>query len=119
MDLAKRLLRNGERIAYVADSPVYHLHDESWRKVRLRYEREAFALQKIMPEIHVNLFDFFRYFSSGVLFDLSAALEERVTIRKFPEIVMFRLMQYWGTYRGNHDHRKLSRKLKEEYFYPR
>jgi hypothetical protein len=31
---------------------------------------------------------------------------------------MFRLMQYWGTYLGNHEHRRLSHQAKEEYFYP-
>ena len=35
------------------------------------------------------------------------------------EILMFRLMQYWGGFRGNHEHRKLSEKLREEYFYPK
>lgn len=32
---------------------------------------------------------------------------------------MFRLMQFWGSYRGNHEHRQLSNKMKEIYFYPR
>jgi rhamnosyltransferase len=35
------------------------------------------------------------------------------------EIVMFRLMQYWGTFRGNREHRRLSAQAKEEYFYPK
>ncbi len=28
-------------------------------------------------------------------------------------------MQYWGAYRGNHEHRKLSRSVKYKYFYPK
>jgi hypothetical protein len=35
------------------------------------------------------------------------------------EIVLYRLMQFWGAYSGNHMHRKLSRVKKEAYFYPR
>jgi hypothetical protein len=35
------------------------------------------------------------------------------------EIALCRLMQFWGVYRGNHFHRKLSKKRKEAYFYPR
>jgi len=40
-------------------------------------------------------------------------------MRHFPGIVLYRLMQYWGAYRGNHLHRKVSRDRKERYFYPR
>jgi rhamnosyltransferase len=40
-------------------------------------------------------------------------------MKTFPEIVMFRMMQFWGSYRGNHEHRKLSREMKEKYFYPK
>ncbi|RMH39237.1 MAG: glycosyltransferase [Gammaproteobacteria bacterium] len=119
MDLAKRLLAQGWKVGYIAEAPVYHIHEESWLRVRQRYEREAIALQAIMPEIHVDFIDFLRYFVSGVLFDWASALRDRCFLRFAGEIVMFRLMQYWGTWRGNNDHRKLSRRRKEAYFYPR
>ena len=118
MELAKRLVESGGTVAYVADAPVYHLHEESWHKVRLRYQREAIALQAIMPQVHVSLSDFLRYFLSALMLDSGAALEQRCLTHKFGEIVMFRMMQYWGTYRGNHEHRKLSHQAKEAYFYP-
>jgi glycosyltransferase involved in cell wall biosynthesis len=119
MELGKRLVSNGFNIAYVSESSVYHLHEESWAKVKNRYLRESIALQQIMPEVHVNFPDFLRYFFSGVFFDISAAIQEKCLISKLPEIIMFRLMQYWGSYRGNHEHRKLSKKMKERYFYPK
>jgi rhamnosyltransferase len=119
MELAKRLVAAGSKIGYVAEAPVYHLHDESWAKVRSRYEREALALQRIMPQVHVSFVDFIRYFISGVLLDSGAALQERVLIKTIPEILLFRLMQFWGAHRGNHEHRKLSREMKERYFYPK
>ena len=72
-----------------------------------------------MPEVHVTLLDFYRYFVSAVLLDSRAALQEGELWKRFPEIVMFRLMQFWGSYRGNHEHRKLSRERKEQYFYPK
>jgi hypothetical protein len=50
---------------------------------------------------------------------MGAALSEKVLLKTFPEIVMFRLMQFWGSYRGNHEHRRLSRVMKEKYFYPK
>lgn len=118
MLLAKALVSHGLKIGYVHESEVYHHHQETWPGVRRRYEREAIALQHIMPEIHLRMTDFFRYFLSGVLYDLSSALQKNRFFKSFKEILLFRFMQYWGSYRGNHEHRKLSKKQKESYFYP-
>lgn len=119
MALAKRLQYDGYKIAYVAEAPVYHIHEESWRQVRWRYEREAIALQRIMPEVHVGFRDFVRYFTGAVFLDLGVAVQERKIFDSAAEILRFRMMQFWGSYRGNHEHRKLSRRMKEKYFYPR
>ena len=119
MELGKRLVDDGHRVAYVASAPVYHLHDENWQQVRRRYEREAIALQAIMPEVHMSMADFARYYISAVLLDSGVALQEGRRASTYLEIVAFRFMQFWGSYRGNHEHRKLSRRMKEKYFYPR
>jgi glycosyltransferase involved in cell wall biosynthesis len=119
MDLAKRLLSDGLMIAYVAEASVVHIHEENWIRIRLRYEREAIALQKIMPEVHVNFVDASRYFFNSLYYDFIVAFQEQCLWRNLSNIFMFRLMQYWGTYRGNHEHRKLSRQIKENYFYPK
>jgi hypothetical protein len=119
MAFAKKIVAEGYIIDYVSNSSVFHIHEESWRGVRTRYEREAIALQTIMPEVHVGYGDFLRYYFSSLFHDFGTAIGEKVLLRYFGQIVMFRLMQYWGTYRGNHDHRKMSERLKEEYFYPK
>ncbi|MEH6789265.1 glycosyltransferase family 2 protein [Parasphingorhabdus sp.] len=119
MMFAKQLWQEGRKIGYVADAVVEHIHQEGWAQIGRRYEREAIALQKIMPEIQVSFSDFLRYATSGILFDSAAALQERRLLRHIGEIILFRVMQYWGTWRGNNDHRKLSREAKEKYFYPR
>jgi len=119
MHLAKALVGRGMKIGYVADAAVYHLHAESWAQVRRRFEREAIALRHIMPEIHLSITDFMRYLASAVLLDVGAALQRRRFRQLAGEIVLYRLMQFWGAYRGNHIHRKLSRARKEAYFYPR
>jgi glycosyltransferase involved in cell wall biosynthesis len=119
MWLSRQLVARGMKVGYVADAAVYHLHDESWAQVRRRFEREAIALQHIMPEIHVNFMDFLRYSVSAVLLDCGAALQKRVLRHQAKEIVLYRMMQFWGAYRGNHIHRKLSRARKEKYYYPR
>ena len=120
MYLARRIVEESEgRVAYKADAPVFHIHDESWRQVRIRYEREAYALQKIMPGMHFNLADFFRFYFASVLQDMASAINKGVLIKKLPSIILFRLMQYWGTYRGHHEHRKASQEMKYRYFYPK
>jgi GT2 family glycosyltransferase len=119
MAMAKAILERGGQIGYVAEAPVFHLHDESWRMIRNRFEREAIALQSIMPEVHVTFRDFARYVTSAVLLDFGAALQEgRLLAEAFP-IVTFRSMQFWGSYRGNNEHRRLSQARKDRYFYPR
>jgi len=117
MDLAQRLLRSGGRIGYVAEAAVFHHHNESWPQVRRRFEREAIALQKIMPQLHVSLLDTLRYVASSVSRDWRCARRENPAVG-FGDILRYRWNQYWGAYRGNHEHRKLSHVEKEKYFFP-
>ena len=119
MHLAKALTQRGRGIAYVANATVHHLHDESWRQVKRRFEREAIALQRIMPEVHLGAIDILRYAVSAILLDWGAALQEKKLRRVFSDIVLYRLCQFWGAYRGNQVHRQLSRATKERYYYPR
>lgn len=118
MMLAKQITEQGKKIAYIAEAPVYHIHDENWHQVRIRYEREAMALQHIMPNIHFTLVNFFHYTFVSIFNDIKLATKEKRPVEIKFEIVLFRLMQYWGTYKGNHMSRQLSAKMKEEYFYP-
>lgn len=119
MELAKRLVHQAMKVGYVAEATVHHLHDENWMQVRRRYEREAIALQHVMPQVHVHFVDFLRYYVGAVLLDVGTAIQEKRLKAVIGEILMFRLMQYWGTYRGNHEHRKLSKEMKEMYFFPK
>jgi glycosyltransferase involved in cell wall biosynthesis len=119
MVLAKAIVKDGGRIGYVADAPVIHIHEETYAQIRRRYFREALTLREIMPEVHFNFGDFLRYFCAGVFHDFSVALEQKRFWTASPDIFMYRLMQYWGAYRGHNDHRVLSRAQKESYYYPR
>lgn len=119
MVLAKAIQKDGGRIGYVAGAAVTHIHEESFRQIRRRYYREALTLREIMPQVHFRIGDFLRYFFAGVFHDFSEALGQRRFWRTAPEIVAFRLMQFWGAYRGHNEHRILSREDKERYYYPR
>ena len=118
MDLAKRLVQNSGKVAYVANSAVYHHHYETWPQVRRRFEREAIALQGILPQVHVSLLDTIRYILASVISDVKIAKERGMLSKNFIEIVLYRYYQYTGVYIGNHQHRRLSRAEKERYFYP-
>lgn len=118
MQLAQRLVKNGGKVAYVAEARVYHYHFETWAQVRRRFEREAIALQQIMPNVHVSLFDALRYTVSSILGDWAHARRNAVWVKKAAEIVFYRYHQYSGSYKGNHEHRKLSHAEKDKYFYP-
>lgn len=118
MHLARRLWQGGGRIAYVPRAAVYHYHHERWRQIMRRYEREAIALQKIMPEIQVQWHDAVRYFLAAVMGDSARALAQKCFWRRLGEIMVFRYCQYAGAWKGNHTHRRLSYREKEKYFYP-
>jgi len=119
LELAKRLVAEGGRIGYCADARVYHIHDEKWSQTQRRYEREAYALQKILPEIQVSALDALRYIVMSIISDSAQALRKGVYLKEIVGILSFRTAQYSGTYKGNHIHRAVARERKEDYFYPR
>ena len=118
MELAKRLVADGAKVGYVAEACVYHYHHESWPQVRRRFEREAIALQKIMPQIHVGRRDTLRYIASSIRHDVRHALANGGLKGRLSEILRYRVAQYTGSYHGNHEHRRLSQAEKDHYFFP-
>lgn len=119
MYLAKKLYESGHFVGYSSEASVFHIHDESWRQVRTRYEREAYALKEIMPDVQFSVSDFLRYFLSGVLSDSASAIKDKSFIKNLKDIILFRFNHYWGTYKGNHAVRTLSKEKKNQYFYPK
>jgi glycosyltransferase involved in cell wall biosynthesis len=117
MELGRRLVAAGQRLAYVAEAPVFHHHAESWPQVRRRFEREALALRSIMPEIHLSRLDVLRCVLGSVWADWRSARRNGVPAR-LRDIALYRYNQYVGSFIGNHEHRRLSRQAKERFFYP-
>ena len=118
MELAQRLLHNQGKVLYVPEAAVYHYHKESWAQIQRRFEREAIALRRIMPQVHVNPLDLARYFSNSVIKDCLSAHRAGLLTRHALDILRYRWHQYLGVYKGNHQHRKLSHAEKEKYFFP-
>ena len=118
MELAKRLLSKGLKIGYVAGAPVFHHHTETWPAVRRRFEREALALRSMMPEVHLSPWDVLRYVVTSVTTDWVAARRNGINSTSGLDMMRYRWNQYVGSYKGNHEHRRLSQSAKERFFYP-
>lgn len=118
MELAKRLVSEGKKIAYVAEAAVFHHHSESWEQVRRRFEREAIALRTIMPEVQLSRLDLLRYITASVLSDWRSAVNDKGISTSRMDMLRYRWSQYYGSYKGNHEHRRLSQQAKEQFFYP-
>lgn len=118
MHLAKRLIADNGLVGYVGNACVYHLHHESWTQVSRRFEREAFALREISPEILLRRRDIIRYFIRAVISDIMNNLPKTLMPFDLQKIIFYRFYQYRGSYRGNHIHKKLSSELRDTYFYP-
>ena len=118
MELAQRLVQQGGNVVYVPDAVVYHHHQESLLQVQRRFEREAIALRKIMPQIHVRFIDVLHYFIRSTLKDWRSAMSSGEFMRHAIAILRYRWHQYYGVYIGNNQHRRLSHAEKEKYFYP-
>lgn len=118
MALAKPLVAAGHKVAYVAEAPVFHHHSETWPQVQRRFEREAIALQQIMPEVQISAIDVARYIISSVAMDWKSAYSHKTLRASFRNILRYRIAQYIGSYKGNNDHRRTSRTRKESFFYP-
>jgi glycosyltransferase involved in cell wall biosynthesis len=119
MFIAKQICHDNGYVGYVSDSCVFHIHDETWAQIKTRYEREAIALKKIMPEIKISIFNLVHFIIAGVLKDTRIAIRERVFFKEIFSILMFRFFQFYGSYKVNHESRNLSTKAKMKYYYPR
>ncbi len=118
MHLARQLLAKGLHVGYVQEAPVYHIHDETWRQVMWRYEREALALQQIDPSLHMSRRDLVRCIASSIYLDFKSAANQDMFTQVWSEIIAFRVCQYWGSYSGSRASRKLNQAMKRRYFYP-
>ncbi len=115
---AQWALAAGHRIAYVAEAAVEHLHEEAPSRIFHRYEREAIALRRIVPDSHMYLQEFVRLLVQQVWGDLRAMWRERRTLALVREILLFRTMQYWGTFRGMNQRTEVTQRLLRQFYYP-
>lgn len=117
MELAKRITEKSLRVGYVADAGVEHIHEENWRRIRIRYEREAIALEQIEPALSISLSYAIKLFFAALKADLGNLKFSEY--RLVTEAILYRFCQFYGSYRGSHISRLQINKMKAEYFYPK
>ena len=117
IDWSKWALESGYRIVYREDAVVIHVHNEKLLKTYNRYRREAIAFKRIFDNEKFNFKDFVILFPTNVINDFKNAFREGVFSKRWAEVVSFRLMQFWGTYRGFRRSGRLTSRLKRKFYY--
>lgn len=118
LDWARRALAQHYRIAYCAEAEIVHVHDETFKNIFNRYRREAVALKQIIQEEQFTFFDFIKLFIGNCSNDLCKAYHQGLFAQEFSSICAFRLMQFWGTYRGFSQKGPVSMSLRRRFYYP-
>ncbi len=118
IDWARRAMQLDFKIAYEADAEVVHVHNETSLQTYNRYRREAIALKRIFPEEHFHFADFLRLLLTNVFSDYVHGFRDGPRHREWLAILRFRLMQFWGTYRGFAQRGPVTSRLKQTFFYP-
>lgn len=116
MELAKRLVDGGGNVSYVASSSVEHIHEESWDRIKIRYEREAAALVDIEPSLSLSFIQAIRIFLRSVVHDVHGL--DTKSSRAVRDIILYRACQYYGSFVGSRASKLHINKMRSEYFYP-
>ena len=115
---AKQVISAGFRVTYQADAEVVHVHEETRSQVLNRYRREAIAMKAIFPHEKFTFMKFVKMFLRNAFNDARLAGTQGVFWQHISSILSFRLMQFWGTYRGYAQHGAVSKALRRKFYYP-
>lgn len=115
---AKQARQRGGQIAYIADAMIVHVHDETWGRIRNRYQREAIALSQIEPNLKFSFVDFLVATATNVFHDIEEARRLQKLRLEFGSILLFRFNQFFGTWRGYRSRGKVDAALQQKFYYP-
>ncbi|WP_272939844.1 glycosyltransferase family 2 protein [Mycolicibacterium parafortuitum] len=118
LDFAKRAIEVGARIAYVAEAPVVHVHEESWKVLQNRYRREAIAYKDIYPDTTFSALQAVTLALSNIVSDCWHALRDRKLRENVWDIARFRFAQFRGAYLGFADDGAPDAELLRRFYYP-
>ncbi|HUV27366.1 MAG TPA: glycosyltransferase family 2 protein [Anaerolineales bacterium] len=118
LEWAHWAIEQGCTVSYVAEAEIIHTHEDTPRGVYNRYRREAMAFKRIFPHEQFGFFDFVRLFFTNLVSDSASTMRDGKFIREVSNIIWFRLMQFWGTYRGYQQSGPLTQDLRKTFYYP-
>ena len=105
-------------ISYVPEAEIIHVHEETTKSIFNRYRREAMAFKQIYPDQKFGWFDLIRLFAMNTFNDAAQALKQGCFWRVIKEVISFRWMQFYGTYRGYREKGPLTWELRKAFYYP-
>ena len=118
LDSAKKIMTLGYKIAYSAEAEIIHVHEETSYQIYNRYQREAIALKSIVKEEKFGMWGFFRLLVGNVFGGCIQAINQKKLLLNFNGIIKFRLMQFWGTYKGFRQADTVDKDLWKRFFFP-
>lgn len=115
---ARRAIEKGHLLSYVAESPVVHVHEETWSRLRNRYRREAIAHRRIYEEQRMTAREALTLGVRNVTADYVTALKQRSLVRNLVSIPSFHSAQFIGAYQGFSHDGEITGDLKRRFYYP-
>lgn len=118
LDFAQKAIKRGHKIAYVADSPVVHVHEESWSVTRNRYRREAIAYARIFEDSTMSFPKAVGLALTNIVSDYVDAARAKRLRANAVGIPLFRFAQFIGAWEGFRSPDNVSSRLLERFYYP-
>lgn len=118
MAFAREIRASGNRVAYVPEAKIAHVHEEGLRRTFNRYRREALAYQTIFGSQDMGLVQSAGLALESILKDARAATKQG-RIPDIPSAAAFRLAQFAGAFVGYRNEPTESRQIVRRMYYPR
>jgi glycosyltransferase involved in cell wall biosynthesis len=115
---AEKILEKRFHLVYEADAVIVHVHEETAKKIFNRYFREAIAFKRIRPNEKFSFFDFLHLSFTNILSDYYSAIKDKAFFKNFIDIPIFRILQFYGTWRGFHHSGNMENSLRTRFYYP-
>ncbi|NEP82806.1 MAG: glycosyltransferase [Okeania sp. SIO3B3] len=115
---AHNIIKQGYHLSYIPEAEIIHIHEEVFSQTYNRYHREAIAFKAIFPEAKFSSWTLLRLLSSTIFSDILHAFRDGMLLKKWLEIIYFRVAQLYGTYRGYRWHQPITRQIHRRFYYP-
>lgn len=118
LEFAQRAIAAAQKVAYVADAPVVHVHEETWQIIRNRYRREAIAYARITDDSQMAASTAIRLALNNIVGDYRDATAAGILAANLLSIPWFRIAQFVGAWEGFRLSRAETAELAQRFYYP-